>query len=156
MNVGGRSSTTLRSGYLKIGYQNWQREEEQRKDSSIVCESKISQSILVPSSNSKDIQEKVPLNLRCKTDHILIPKGFTDYLHHVGNANELNSILRNGLIPGGMSLKRGRQAVFFTTVNPMEDENCVEETSCDFDKSQGLFHTRILGNLIRIQSIGAI
>ena len=33
-------------------------------------------------------------------DIILIPKGFTEYLYHVGNANELNSIMRNGLIPG--------------------------------------------------------
>ena len=34
----------------------------------------------------------------------------------------------------GRSLKRGRQSVFFTIVNPMEDENCVEETSCDLTK----------------------
>ena len=51
-------------------------------------------------------------------DNILIPKGFTEYLYHVGNANELNSIIRNGLIPGGTSLIRGRQAVFFATVSP--------------------------------------
>ena len=35
-NAGGRSSTTLRSDYLKIGCQNWQREEERRKDSNTV------------------------------------------------------------------------------------------------------------------------
>ena len=46
-------------------------------------------------------------------DIVLLPKGFTEYIHHVGNASELNSIIRNGLIPGGKSLKRGRQAVFF-------------------------------------------
>ena len=39
-------------------------------------------------------------------DIILLLKGFTEYLYHVGNANELNSLMRNGLIPGGMSLKR--------------------------------------------------
>ena len=58
------------------------------------------------------------LILHCKT--MYIPKGFTEYIYHVGNASELNSMIRNGLIPGGTSLKRGRQAVFFTTVNPME------------------------------------
>ena len=56
-------------------------------------------------------------------DNVLLPKGFTDYIFYVGNASELNSMIRNGSIPGGKSLKRGRQAAFFTAVNPMEDEN---------------------------------
>ena len=54
-----------------------------------------------------------------------------EYIYQVGNANELNSTIRNGLIPGGKSLKRGRQAVFFTKVNPMEDGNGMGETPCD-------------------------
>ena len=54
-------------------------------------------------------------------DNVLNPKGCTEYHCHVGNANEMNSMIRKGLIPGGTSLKRGRQAVFFTAVNPMED-----------------------------------
>ena len=52
-------------------------------------------------------------------DNVLLPKGFTEHIYQVGKASELNSIIRNGLIPGGKSIKRGRQAVFFTTVNPM-------------------------------------
>ena len=61
-------------------------------------------------------------------DNLLIPKGFTENLYHVGNANELNSMTRNGSTPGGTSLKRGRQAVFFTTVNPTEDAHGMQET----------------------------
>ena len=64
-------------------------------------------------------------------DNVLLPKGFTEYIYHVGNANELNSMLRNGLIPRGKSLKRGRPAVFFTTVNPMEDICGMGENPCD-------------------------
>ena len=45
-----------------------------------------------------------------------------------GNASELNSTIRSGLIPGGRSLKRGRQAVFFTAVNPMKGVFGMEET----------------------------
>ena len=67
-------------------------------------------------------------------DNVLLPKGFTEYIYHVGNANELNSIIRDGLIAGGTSLQRGRQAVFFTTVSPMEDVYGMEETPCDFTK----------------------
>ena len=47
---------------------------------------------------------------------------------HFARECELNSIIRNGLIPGGKSLKRGRQVVFFTPVNPMEDGNGMGET----------------------------
>ena len=67
-------------------------------------------------------------------DNVLLPKGFTEYIYHVGNANELNSIIRKGLIPGGKSLKRGRQAVFSTTVNPMEDVHGMGQTPCDLTK----------------------
>ena len=131
-NAGRRGSTTLRSGYLNIGYQNWQWEDERRKDSNIVW-------IQTPPINSctfeqfKDVQEKVLLILHCKTN-TLIPKGFTEHLYHVGNANDLNSFITNGFIPGRMSLKRGRQAVFFTTVNPMEDGYGLGETPCDLTK----------------------
>ena len=67
-------------------------------------------------------------------DNVPLPKGFTEYIIHVGNANELNSVIRNGLIPGGKSLKRGRQAVFFTTVNPMDDGNGMGESPRDLTK----------------------
>ena len=75
-------------------------------------------------------------------------KVFTEYIYHVGNASELNSMIRNGLIPGGKSLKRGRQAVFFTTVNPVEDGNSMGETPHDL--------TKLFGNAFKILYFGAI
>ena len=82
-------------------------------------------------------------------DNVLLPKGFTEYIYHVGNANELNSIIRNGLIPGGKSLKRGRQAVFCTTVNPMEDGNTMGEPPRDLTQPR-------IGNAFKIRYVGAI
>ena len=67
-------------------------------------------------------------------DNVLLPKGFTEYLHHVGNASEVNSMVRNRWIPGGKSFKRGRQAVFFTTLNPMDDGCGMWETPRDPSK----------------------
>ena len=144
-SAGGRSSTTLRSGYLKIGYQNWKgRRSEEQIQYFVNPNSRRTNSIFLwiqtPPINSwtfeqfKDILLKVLLILHCKTINKLIPKGFTEYLYHVGNANELNFLLRDGLIPGGTSLKRGRQVVFFTTVNPMEDVHGTRETPCDLTK----------------------
>ena len=81
---------------------------------------------------------------------------FTEYIHHVGNASEMNSIIRSGLIPGARSPKRGRQSVFFTMTNPMEkDDNGMGETPCDLT-SQGSLHTKILGNCFQTLFIGAI
>ena len=57
-------------------------------------------------------------------------------MYHVGNVSEVHSTIRSGLIPGRQSLKRGRQSVFFTIVNSMEEENCVEETSCDLTRAK--------------------
>ena len=65
-------------------------------------------------------------------DHVLLPIGFTEYLYHVGNANEWNSIIGNGLILGG----KGLQAVFFTT----EDEHCMGETPRDSTKPRIATH----------------
>ena len=50
------------------------------------------------------------------------------------NVSDMNSIIRSGLIPGGKSIKRGRQAVSFTRTNPMEDDNGMGETPCDLTK----------------------
>ena len=69
-------------------------------------------------------------------DKVLLPQGLTEYIYHVRNVSEVHSIIRSGLILRGQSRKRGRHSVFFTLVNPMEDENCVEETSCDLTKSR--------------------
>ena len=40
---------------------------------------------------------------------------------HVENGKELRSIVNHGLIPGGVSLRTGRQVVFFIVVNPMDN-----------------------------------
>ena len=67
-------------------------------------------------------------------ENFQLPKRFTEYIYAVGNVSEVHSKIRSGLIPRGKNIKRGIQSVFFTIVNPMEDENCVEETSCDLTK----------------------
>ena len=44
--------------------------------------------------------------------------------------------MNHGLIPGGVSLRTGRQAVFFTIVNPMDDQGGLGETSCDLSRAR--------------------
>ena len=34
-------------------------------------------------------------------DNVLLLKDFTKHVHHVGHGNELRSMVRNGLVPGG-------------------------------------------------------
>ena len=61
-------------------------------------------------------------------DNVLFLEGFTEYVYHVGNGKELRSIVNHGLIPGGVSLRTGRQAVFFTYVNPMDNQDGLGKT----------------------------
>ena len=99
-NAGRMNSAMLRIGQLKNGYQFWRKVEEKRKGFNIAW----IRTFLINScifEQSKDIQE-VLLILHCKTMYW----GFTEYIYHVGNANELRSIVNNGLIPGGTSLKK--------------------------------------------------
>ena len=87
-------------------------------------------------------------------DNVLLSKDFTKYVHHVGNGKKLRSIVRNGL-PGGFSTITTRHAVFFTVVNPMDDEQGSREIFCDLSKAR-IARYKILGNHFRIRYIGAI
>ena len=67
-------------------------------------------------------------------DNVLLPNDFAEYIYHIRNADELHSIIRSGLIRGGRSLKKYRQSVFFTAVNPMDALEDLEEVQYDLDK----------------------
>ena len=55
-------------------------------------------------------------------DNVLIGPGIFPYIHHVGCAFNLYSIISNGLVPGGQSLSR-RQTVFFLPVDPRNESH---------------------------------
>ena len=89
-------------------------------------------------------------------DSVLFPEDFVEHIYHVGNVSEIQSMVRSGLIPGGRSLKRDMQSVFFTSENPMDDDQSVEEIRYDLDKPRIARHTKILGDLIKRQCIDTI
>ena len=60
-------------------------------------------------------------------DNVLIPDDFFEYIHHVGCAINLHSIINSGLIPGGQNLSK-RQIVFFLHVDPTDKEHKDPET----------------------------
>ena len=88
-------------------------------------------------------------------DNVMLPEDFTEYICHVGNVSDIHSIIRSELIPGGSSLKRDRQSVFFTVVNPTDDDQSMEEILWDLDRPR-IAPYKILGDLIKIRHIGAI
>ena len=55
-------------------------------------------------------------------DNVVIETGIFHYIHHVGCAFNLHSIINNGLIPGGQDLSR-RQTVFFLPVGPRDESH---------------------------------
>ena len=60
-------------------------------------------------------------------DNVLLPDDITEHIYHIGNVFEMHSIIESGLIPGGESLRRDRQSVFFTALNPMDARQDLEE-----------------------------
>ena len=63
-------------------------------------------------------------------DNVLLPKGFIPRRER--ECIEFHD--KKWINPGGKSFKRGRQAVFFTTVNPMDDGYGMVETPRDLTK----------------------
>ena len=55
-------------------------------------------------------------------DNVIIPDGFFNYIHHVGCAINLHSIINSGLIPGGQNLSKS-QTVFFTAAELINKEH---------------------------------
>ena len=86
-------------------------------------------------------------------DNLLLPEGFTEYMYHVGNGKELSSIVNHGLIP--VSLRTGRQAVFFTIVNPMDNQDGLGNPYATCHKHES-HHSKMFGNTFRTQYLCAI
>ena len=64
-------------------------------------------------------------------DNVVIPSDFFHFIHHVGCAINLHSIINSGLIPGGRNLSN-RQTVFFQPVDPM-DKNHKDSDTIDLN-----------------------
>ena len=56
-------------------------------------------------------------------DNVVIPSNFFKYIYHVGCAINLHSTTNSGLIAGGQNSSKERQTVFFTAVNPMDEDH---------------------------------
>ena len=56
-------------------------------------------------------------------DNVLIPNTFFEYNYHIGCAINLHSITKPGLTAGGQNSSSERDTVFFTAVNPMNQDH---------------------------------
>ena len=65
--------------------------------------------------------------------YVLIPHNWKEYIYHRGCSISIQSILENGLIPGGKESDKGRQTVFFAHLKPFgRDSEEEEEPHDDF------------------------
>ena len=65
-------------------------------------------------------------------EQIPIPYNLKEFFFHWGCSFSIQSILENGLIPGGKESKEGRQTIFFTQLDPFEENSGAEEPRDDF------------------------
>ena len=133
-------------GLTKSGRAAWQEAEETRKDTV-----QIHQEQSCTSELFKAIQDAVSFDPTLQ-DYVLIPNKFFEYIHHIGCAINLRSIMNSGWIPGGQNLSN-RQTVFFLPVNPMNTEIRTKSTW----KHRVLHGTSIQhGRNIKTRCIGSI
>ena len=120
------------NGHFTNGYQFWQKVEDRRKRFQYCVNPNSSQKFLYLRAIQRHSGNTINPALQ---DNVLFPEGFTEYIYHVGNGKELRSIVNHGLIQGGVSLKTGRHAVFFTVVNPMDNQD-LGETICELSQAR--------------------
>ena len=81
---------------------------------------------------------KVDLSLQANVE---IPYQWIAYIYHAGSSHDCNSVQRSSLVAGLEDAKEGRQAVFFTSVDPMNEPQ--EKKVHDVTKPrQVLYRTR--------------
>ena len=68
----------------------------------------------------------------------------------------MHSFIQGGWIPGISSLKRDRQSVIFTAVNPMYTNQDLEEVQYDLDKPRIAVYKKYLENSPKYSKWGAI
>ena len=123
----------LRNGHLENGYQLWQKGGGAKKRFQYcVNPNSSNQFLYLRAIQGHSGDNAIDPSLQ---DNALLPKGFTEYIYHVWNASEVNSIQRNGLIPEKEKASRKEDKVF-TTVNPMEDGNGMEGNSKRLDETK--------------------
>ena len=124
--------------------------EAARQDSSTVRIPKI------PWLTSEQFKDTlVEYQLTWVDGYILIPYNWKEYIFHRGCSFSIQSILENGLIPGGKESKGGRQTIFFTPLNPFGGDSDEEEPRDDYTIPQKV-HYHSIGNVIRCRLLGKI
>ena len=86
------------------------------------------------SSEFRDIPDKILLIHYCRAAYCH-RMTFPAHRPH-RELYEVHSIVKSGLIPGEKSLRRDRQSVFVTAVNPMCSRKDLEKVEYDFDKQR--------------------
>ena len=108
-NDGGLISCIVIIGRTISGRKAWQDEEETRKDTSIVLihQEKILYLRALQGHSGRSLIDPT------MQDNVVILDGFFKYIHHVGCAINLHSIINSGLIPGGQNLSNRQTVLFF-------------------------------------------
>ena len=115
------NSPMLRIGYLKKWFAVLARVEDRRKGFNIAWTRTILK-ILVRSSNPRTFRK---YNQSCIARQCIVTRRISSIFLSRRKRKQFRSTANRGLIAGGVILKTGRQAVFFTDVNPMDNQDGV-------------------------------
>ena len=110
----------LRIGHLTNGYLFWEKVQDRRKNFQYCVNPNYSQKFMYLRAIQGHSGSTINPALQ---DNVLLPEGFTENIYHVGNGKQMRSTVNHGLIPGRISVKTDKDAVFFNVVNHMDTQN---------------------------------
>ena len=110
----------LNIGLMKCGRAKWQEAEAIRKRFQYCTDSSGQEILYLRALQGHSRRNPIDPTVQ---DNVLIPSNFFKYIRHIGCGFSLHSITNSGLIAGGPNSSRERQTVFFTAVNPMDQDH---------------------------------
>ena len=66
--------------------------------------------------------------------NVMVPNDFVECIYHFGCSHKLRSIIQSGLFAGRQDARKGRQTVFFATVNPVYEH--LKKKHCGVTQTQ--------------------
>ena len=116
----GTNLSTLNIGQMKYGRPRWQKGGGNKNIFSYCTDPSGQENLYLRALQGHSGRNPIDPTLQ---DNVLIPDNFFEYIYPIGCAVSLHYITNSGLIPGGQNSSRERQTVFFTSVNPMNEEH---------------------------------
>ena len=128
------NSPMLRIGQLTNGYQFWRKVEDRRKGFNIAWTRTILRKFLYLRAIER--HSRSTINPALQDNNVLLPESFTEKIYHRRKRKRIEVNSESWFDSRSSQSQTSRQAVFFTVVHPMVNQDGLGETLCDLSQAR--------------------